>query len=321
MLACISRRGISGISYRRFGTDQRENAAWIGNLIDVNPPVWLQSVRIPNLVLLLLVIACGLIAARLTWSWVVPPPFLPAASNPNPGTTAGAAINSDADLGQVGRWALFGRPKSSEQPIDTVQSSSLGVRLEGIISGTTPPLVMLGVGNAVKLLQVGSEVSPNVVVHAIEPDRVILANQGRLEAIRFPKPAALNTAPSPVPANLLASGSETDILSESDTPPPTRQSILQNPQSLMQYVRLVPENQGGQLRGFVLHAVPGQGAMLGRLGLMDGDVLTEADGRPVTDGNLLPHLMPLLRSGQSIPVTIERQGRPMHLTLNLDALR
>jgi hypothetical protein len=29
----------------------------------------------------------------------------------------------------------------------------------------------------------------------------------------------------------------------------------------------------------------------------------------------------LLRAGQPIPVTIERNGRPMQMTINLDALR
>lgn len=230
-----------------------------------------------------------------------------------------------ASLDQLAQWALFGHAQSTPPPVDTVQSSSLGLRLEGIISGSTPPLVMLGIGNAVKLLQVGASISPQVTVHAIEPDRVILSNQGRLEAIRFPHPVSLNVTPPPSVDMLQspatpASSAHTTPSAPSGTGP-TAQSLLHNPQSLLQYIRLTPLERGGQQVGLVLHPVPGQATWLARLGLADGDVLTEADGRSVTNGNLLPHLLPLLRAGQPIPVTIERDGRPMHLTINLDALR
>lgn len=292
-------------------------------LIDVNPFVWLRSVRLPNVILLLLVVAIGLFAARLTWLWVAPPDFDAGVSLSPSSTIKPVATQSPgAQVAQLTQWGLFGQAASHERSIDTVQSSSLGVRLQGIMSGSTPPLVMLDIGNSVKLLQVGDAVSPGVTVHEIEADQVVLSNQGRLEAIRFPPPTSLNTGPVPsvnaVSSPEAASGRS---MTTSPGPRPTAQSLMKNPQSLMQYVRLAPVDRAGKLVGLVLHPMPGQTTLLTQLGLVDGDILTEADGQPVANGDVLPHLLALLRAGQPIPVTIERNGRPMQMTINLDALR
>lgn len=295
------------------------------NLIDVNPFVWLRSVRLPNVILLLLVVVCGLFAARLTWLWVSPSEFAVGVSlHPSSVVPPVVTRSSGAQITQLTQWALFGQAAPSEQPIDTVQSSSLGVRLQGVMSGSTPPLVMLDIGNSVKLLQIGGVVSPGVTVHTIEADRVILSNQGRLEAIRFPPPTSLNTGPVPtmnaVSPSEEASASDRSMTTSSGQRP-TAQSLMKNPQSLMQYVRLAPVDRGGKLVGLALHPMPGQTTLLTQLGLVDGDILTEADGQPVANGDVLPHLLALLRAGQPIPVTIERNGRPMQMTINLDALR
>lgn len=299
------------------------HTAWIGIVIDVNPSAWMRSARLPLLVVAALVVASGLYAARVTWLLVSPPDGVPETASPSLSTAAHTpALTPGAQAAQLAGWGLFGRSAPSHQSIDPVQSSSLGLRLEGIISGSTPPLVMLGIGNSVKLLQVGASISPQVTVHAIEPDRVILSNQGRLESIRFPPAVALNSAKalSAEPIESPSTGTQSSGSTPS-LPPPSLQGMIRNPGVLSRYVTLTPLKRGGTLAGYVLRPMPGQGAFLTRLGLVSGDILTQVNGMPVTDPALLPHLMPQLNAGAAIPVTVERNGHPMQMTINMDSLR
>jgi general secretion pathway protein C len=222
---------------------------------------------------------------------------------------------------EISHWRLFGQAlQPMPQTATAVQPSSLGLQLEGIIAGSQPPLVMLRVGGEVRLLQVGDKVTSQVTVSAIEPDRVLISNQGRLEAIAFPKPASLNQA-QPSSASLAVSGGSPAVAKATTGARVDAAEVMQNPQSLMRFVTVAPLQENGALTGYALRPVPGQEAFMQQLGLEPGDVLTSVDGMPVTDPALLPRVMPLLGSGQPLNVMIERGGQPMSVTINLDSLR
>ncbi len=221
----------------------------------------------------------------------------------------------------ISRWRLFGyAAQPMAQNATAVQPSSLGLQLEGIIAGSKPPLVMLRVGGEVRLLQVGDKVTSQVLIYAIEPDRVLISNQGRLEAIAFPKPASLNQAPPPS-ASLAVLGGVPAVANAATGARVDAAQVMQNPQSLLRFVTVAPLQENGALTGYTLRPVPGQEAFMQQLGLEPGDVLTSVDGMPITDPALLPRVMPLLSSGQPLNVMLERGGQPMSVTINLDSLR
>lgn len=286
--------------------------SWLGGR-----PIW-----VPNVLILVLIGFAGVLTARIAWLWLAPaqPPVgLTVATTPSAMKTTPQAIAT-----QISGWHLFGQAAVPEaQNATAVQPSSLGLRLEGIMSGSQPPLVMLRVGSEVRLLQVGDAVSQQVTITAIEPDRVLISNQGRLEAIAFPQPMSLNQAPPPSAARVersvspalnatvgSAAGASVDVA-----------QIMRNPQSLMKFVTVAPLQENGVLTGYTLSPVPGQEAFMQQLGLLPGDVLTSIDGMPVNDPSLLPRVMPLLSSGQPLNVWVERGGQPMSVTINLDSLR
>lgn len=263
----------------------------------------------------------GVLLARSVWLVLAP---LPAYV----GVGAGAAPSAVATAPQtfaaeISNWHLFGQaPKAIQQNAATIQASSLGLKLEGIIAGAKPPLVMLRVGSEVRLLQVGDQVTTQVKISAIEPDRVLISNQGRLEAIAFPKPVGLNQAPPPSASGVVSMGQSASAPYQAATAVRADVAqVMQNPQSLMRFVTVAPLQDGGALKGYALRPVPGQEAFMQQLGLEPGDVLTSVDGMPVTDPALLPRVMPLLSSGQPLNVMLERGGQPMSVTINLDSLR
>lgn len=283
---------------------------------------WSRSrfVWIPSALFLILLATAGVLAARITWLWLAPAPAYVAT------TESGAEASEKSQstsIEQIGSWHLFGRAATPDNPTATkISASQLGVRLEGVISGSPLPLVILRVGGEVRLLQVGDALSAGVRIVSIAPDRVIISNQGRLESIAFPKPQSLDQAPAPSAASL-ATASPRDVSAAAVAPTVRAQAeeIRHNPQTLLRFVTVSPVQQDGEVSGYSLRPVPGQEALMRALGLMPGDVLTSIDGMPVNDPTLLPRVMPLLNSGQPLQVQVERGGQPLSMTINLDSLQ
>ena len=268
---------------------------------------------------LMLLATAGVLAARITWLWLAPAPAYVASAE----SGGKASVKSKSvSVEQIGSWHLFGRAATPDRPVATkISASRLGVKLEGIISGSPSPLVMLRVGGEVRLLQVGDTLSAGVKIVSIAPDRVVISNQGRLESIAFPEPQSLDQAPAPSAASLTGSPRGFSRSSVAPTVRVQAEEILHNPQTLLRFVTVSPVQQGGEVSGYSLHPVPGQEALMRALGLMPGDVLTTVDGMPVNDPALLPRVMPLLNSGQPLQVQVERGGQPLSVTINLDSLQ
>lgn len=282
---------------------------------------WSRSrfVWIPNALFLLLLVTVGVLAARITWLWLAPAPaYLASAESAGKASVKSQSIS----VMQIGSWHLFGQAATPDHPEATkISASRLGVKLEGIISGSPLPLVMLRVGSEVRLLQVGDTLSAGVTIVSIAPDRVVISNQGHLESIAFPEPKSLNQAPAPSAASLAASPRDFSHSAVAPTVRAQAEQILHNPQTLLRFVSVSPVQKNGVVSGYSLRPVPGQDAFMRALGLAPGDVLTSVNGMPVNDPSLLPRIMPLLNSGQPLQVEVERGGRPLNLTINLDSIQ
>lgn len=278
-----------------------------------------RFVWLPNVLFLLLLVIAGVLAARLTWLWLAPAPaFVAVEKSSNQAGAQAPSISVD----QIGRWHLFGLPATPQQAsAKKISASQLGAKLEGIISGSAFPLVILRVGGKVRLLGVGDALSSGVTIVSIAPDRVVISNQGRLESIAFPKPASLDQAPAPSAASLTGNAAAASSPPVAASVRAQAEQVLRNPQTLLRFVRVSPVQQNGALHGYALRPVPGQSAFMRALGLAPGDVLTSVNGMPVNDPSLLPQIMPLLNSGQPLQVEIERGGQPMNVTINLDDLQ
>ena len=282
---------------------------------------WSRSrfVWVPNALFLILLATAGVLAARITWLWLAPAPAYVASAE-----SAGKASvkTQSVSVAQIGSWHLFGQAAMPDHPAATkISASRLGVKLEGIISGSPSPLVMLRVGGEVRLLQVGDTLSAGVRIVSIAPDRVVISNQGRLESIAFPEPQSLDQLPAPSAASLTGSPRGFSGSAVAPTVRVQAEEILHNPQTLLRFVTVSPVQKDGEISGYSLHPVPGQEALMRALGLMPGDVLTSVDGMSVNDPTLLPRVMPLLNSGQPLQVQVERGGQPLSMTINLDSLQ
>lgn len=279
---------------------------------------WLKShfVGIQGALFLLLLAMAGVLAARITWLLLAPPP-----AHLSPDVPVEKVTASSIAVDRMTLWHLFGQSAAPEQQAAAkIRASSLGVKLEGIISGSPSPLVMMRVGGVVRLLQVGDTLSGGVRIVSISPEQVVLSNQGRLESIAFPESESLNQASVPTAAALDASVRHVGQSSSGRDIQVQAAKILHNPQSLLAFVSVSPVQHDGVVKGYMLRPVPGQESFMQALGLKPGDVLTSVDGMPVSDPATLPRIMPLLNSGRPLQVLVERGGQPLSLTINLGSL-
>lgn len=125
-------------------------------------------------------------------------------------------------------------------------------------------------------------------------------------------------------------GSAENVVAEPTTLPATRrlsepeqrveravESALADPMSLMRSVRVVPDKQDGQIVGLKLLGIR-PGSLLGSVGLQSGDRLESINGLSMNSPEKALQAYAQLRTAQRLNVQLNRRGRPVELTLNIN---
>src|SRR6267154_2564542 len=93
-------------------------------------------------------------------------------------------------------------------------------------------------------------------------------------------------------------------------------NTMQNPAQLFAQMRALPHFVNGKTDGFSISNVAA-GSVFEQLGLQNGDLLTEIDGKPVTNPMQAMGLMTAVQTASSIDLTIQRGGSPTRVHLDL----
>lgn len=235
-------------------------------------------------------------------------------------SAAGGGIPATPDLELVAGLSLFGRAEQVQAaPSAPVQApeTRLSLQLRGILmqQGQARRLALISQGNAEEqVFRIGDELSAGVRVHDILADRVILSRAGRFETLSLPKErmdvsaAAGSSAGGPSTAARTGMDNELREL---------RNTLIQNPQDAMNLINIQPVMADGQIRGYSVR--PGQDRRLfSSIGLRPGDIVTSVNGLPVSDPSQLGALYQQFTSAPTLNITVERRGRSMELSLNLE---
>jgi len=280
-------------------------------------PVYLRLVSaVPTLIAIALLIVMGVMAARLTWTlWVGP--VKPSVTADRLSASAAKTTSPSALATRLADLAPFGRAErqaGASPEKGPVRTSHLALRLEGVISGTGRPLAIIRVGGQVKVFQVGDRVTGNAYLHAIEPMRVLLENNGHLESVKLPRSQGNPLSGQPPTAGILSGGPSSGNL------PPVQQ-FLDKPQKLLDYVSFMPVRRNGKVYGYRLRARSGQVNLLPRLGLSSGDIITRVNGKALSDPAVLAQVLPALRSGRPVRAQVMHDGKPTEVTIDLSNIR
>ena len=286
------------------------------------PTAFAQSLpaRLPGLASLLLVIAIGMVLARLTWQLLpgeAPPPLpgsMPEADRPvaTPRPREGLGV------------ALFGEQESEPAPVvqsvpDEAPATRLDLKLRGVAlaEGDQPSLAIVEGSDRKSLpYRVGDTLPGDAELLRIEADRVMLRHRGSVEALYFseePPAATARTRTATKPA-----GAGTVRLSpQSSTRIREYLSLLpSDPTRMTELVRALPVMENGVLKGFRLF--PGQQRELfGEVGLRRGDIATRINGLPLDDPARGMELLNQLASASRFQIEILRRGQPQQLDIQL----
>lgn len=217
--------------------------------------------------------------------------------------------------------ALFGQavgisPSAGGQ-IEAAPISTLNLVLKGIVA-VRPMRRALAViaerGSATEqLYSQGEEISGNVVIREIHPDRVIISRAGVLETLFLE--GLQDHAPKPGNAP-----KETRAMSGSDFIQPKGDGInwlikqdywggkLADVPGLAREVGVEVYSENSQQRGYRLVAVPNS-KLLSSMGLQTGDILLSVNGRAMNSAQEGLTAYQQVKNGGQITIEINRNGR------------
>ncbi|MHB1239662.1 MAG: type II secretion system protein GspC [Gammaproteobacteria bacterium] len=274
-----------------------------------------RRLRLALNTLLVLTIAHGL--AVTTWLMVpAPRPGPPPAANPIVSSPAPGATGLPS-VAEIAALHLFGVALPNQARANAVNApeTTLQLVLQGVLAATDAQAAraIISAPNVdQKPYRVGDLLPGNAILKEIYPDRVLLERNGHYETLRLPQDqSVVGISPS---SAFQPAASDAGVAQELRA---YRDQLVRNPQSIFQLLRLVPARQGGQFLGFRVY--PSQDrALFTRLGLHPGDLITSVNGIALNDPRNGIEVLSKLRTANNIEVSLQRNGAPQTLAINLN---
>ena len=167
---------------------------------------------------------------------------------------------------------------------------------------------------------INAAVPGGATVKSIEWDKVTLSHNGKDEILELASKSPLGVpakaAPSPVASAPTGTGIQATGENEYSVPRAEVDSALENMSQLFTQIRAVPHFEGGQSIGFRLFAIR-RGSLFDRIGLKNGDIITNINGTEMNDPARAVGLIQELRDASSLRVGAIRNQQPLDLSYNI----
>lgn len=273
------------------------------------------SPRLPQVATWTLAVLLGIQGALIVRSLISRPLPVSAAL---PAGTAAKPSRRPVDVQSIVNAHLFGIAAPAEQlagdPADAPQTS-LTLVLAGTIAAEDPKRGFGIIGETAanaKVYSVGDTVPGGVRLHAVYRDRVILDRSGQLEALLLPRQFQ-GGGSAALPVASAAPRAESRLADR------VRRMIAQDPGSVSEIMRPQPVFANGKQRGYRVY--PGRNRQqFAQLGLKPGDLVVSINGTPLDDPARGMEIFRSIGSASQVRVTVERNGRPQELVLNMAQL-
>ena len=264
----------------------------------------------PNVASVLLILLLAWLLAQLTWS-LIPRKTSQAAVASAPASVVHPAV----EAGQVADRHLFGTA-STQGNAGNAPDTTLNLTLHGIVAGkhASDSRALIVANGDEEPYAIGAQLPGGAVIRSIYPDRVLLARDGRLEALRLPRDdSSGGSGGIGQPAMGLQPRA---MMPGPQSLGQLRQEITNNPQRLMDVVRAMPVMDHGKLTGYRIYPA-GNPSMFNQLGLKPGDVVTAVNGIPLTDPAQSMRVLSSLKTSEQVSVTLTRNGQQQTQVLQM----
>lgn len=273
--------------------------------------------RLPAWVSFLAVLLLGYYLARLIWSFypvAESPPWQPPALL----QSASPVAVSQSDYASIGAAHLFGEvshdvPSISGDAALTAPDTGLSLQLRATITADDPKVahaIIADSSGTEKVYFAEMPVPGGATLQKIQPDLVILSRAGQLEVLRLPRASGSTSGrPAPAPAQNTARfpAVQADV----------EEFVAQNTAGFLEVVRPQPFMPNGQLKGYRIYPGPNR-QQFAALGLRAGDLITEINGVVLNNPAQGTEVFRSLGGATQVTVTLERDGQPQVLSLNMD---
>lgn len=284
---------------------------------------YLRKVPISRLTMLVNITIILLLAhtfARLTWQVAGGSGVSSSYTAALPGFQTDRRSNAPS-LSELAALHLLGEVNAEIEPenIEPVEApeTRLNLELKGLFAVNRPEAAMAIIateGRDEKSYHVGDNVAGAATVHQILSDRVILKRGGRFEALMLPKDLLTDQKSKRTRPRTTVSREPAGQVRRL---PGVRDRIQNNPQEALNMIKAAPVLENGTLKGY--RVMPGKERQLfARAGLRPNDVVTQVNGIPLSDTEQLGKVMQQLGSNSRVDVTVERNGQPVTLSVELE---
>lgn len=277
-----------------------------------------------------LIAAIGYYLARLVW--VLYLAIWPATEVPAWQPPERLSVATSAPAGSMESYRtiiaahLFGEP-SADAPVatvgddaaDTAPDTTLSLQLRGAIAADDPKFAHAIIADSTgteKVYFVKDSIPGGASLERVQADRVVLRRGGQLEVLRLPRLSEGGTS-QPAAA---ASARPAVLRSMAPSPAENVQTAMERQAGgFLDVVRPQPFMPNGQLRGYRVYPGPNR-QQFGALGLRPGDLVTEINGLPLNNPAQGMEVFRSLGDATELTVTVERDGQPNVLSLNLSEI-
>lgn len=267
----------------------------------------------PLLLSLVFVVLVAWQLARLVW--LVWPAGLRGEWQP-PAPVAVPTPAVSRDYRRIIEAHLFGEAGAAPEPdiaaaAANAPDTSLDLKLRGAIaaSDTKYSHAIIADGNGTeKVYFPGATLPGGAVLRSVEADRVILARGAQVEVLRLPRDSGTTGG------GRAALSSLRPVAAPAPTP-----DVTAGAASFMEVVRPQPFMPNGQLRGYRVYPGPNRQKFTA-IGLRPGDLVTEINGIALNNPAQGMEVFRSLSDSADVSVTLERNGQPEVLTINLSQI-
>lgn len=269
---------------------------------------------------------CIWLLARVIWL------FVPRAGDSAPAPPAPNAAPATA-AASVAQWHLFGNPQTVDLAARALNAPKTALKL--VLRGTLAlPDAKDGIAiiadehNVEHSYNVGDAVAGSAKLAEVYTDHVVLSHDGVTESLQLPSPgeraapsaadrAAAVRAPgaaASVPAGYVPNSGANSAAAAAGSPGALARM---NAADLARQVQFEPVFDGGKIAGARLSGSGAAAALMNQIGLKPTDMVTAVNGTPLSSVSNPQQLLDQLGNASSLQITVQRDGRPATLTLNL----
>jgi general secretion pathway protein C len=265
---------------------------------------------------------CALMLVRTFWLLVprgteAPPaqPLVPASAHASAGTS-------------IAQWHLFGNAQTIDLAARAANAPRTALKL--VLRGTFALddakegiAIIADESNIEHSVKVGETIG-SATLAEVHADHVLLQHDGVAESLALPRAeerAPANASPG-ARANAASSGlpgiaSSNPSAANMSLAPVAPALARANAADLARQVQFEPVFDGGRIAGARLTGSGAAAQLMNQVGLKPTDLVTAVNGTPLSSVSNPQQLIDKLGNAASLQVTIQRDGKPATLTLNL----